>query len=73
SHLHVLSDLSKSQRAVPAPIEFVDIVGLVKGAIQGEGLGNKLLSHIREVDSILQGVRCFDDNDVIHVNRKVDP
>ncbi|KAJ0101110.1 hypothetical protein Patl1_05117 [Pistacia atlantica] len=52
--LHVLSDLSKSQRAVPASIEFVDIAGLVKGASQGEGLGNKFLSHIREVDSILQ-------------------
>ncbi|PNY09848.1 GTP-binding protein [Trifolium pratense] len=73
SRLHVLSDLSKSQRVVPASIEFVDIAGLVKGASQGEGLGNKFLSHIREVDSILQVVRCFDDNDIIHVNGKVDP
>ncbi|XP_065865286.1 uncharacterized protein [Euphorbia lathyris] len=71
--LTVLSDLSKSQRAVPASIEFVDIAGLVKGASQGEGLGNKFLSHIREVDSILQVVRCFEDNDIIHVNGKVDP
>ncbi|KAK3426833.1 ribosome-binding ATPase YchF [Eucalyptus grandis] len=71
--LHVLSDLSKSQRAVPASIEFVDIAGLVKGASQGEGLGNKFLSHIREVDSILQVVRCFEDNDIVHVNGKVDP
>ncbi|KAF7141096.1 hypothetical protein RHSIM_Rhsim06G0238600 [Rhododendron simsii] len=71
--LHVLSDLSKSQRAVPASIEFVDIAGLVKGASQGEGLGNKFLSHIREVDSILQVVRCFEDNDVVHVSGKVDP
>ncbi|WCJ37003.1 Obg-like ATPase 1 [Euphorbia peplus] len=71
--LNVLSDLSKSQRAVPASIEFVDIAGLVKGASQGEGLGNKFLSHIREVDSILQVVRCFEDNDIIHVNGKVDP
>ncbi|CAI9088058.1 OLC1v1022291C2 [Oldenlandia corymbosa var. corymbosa] len=71
--LHVLSDISKSQRAVPASIEFVDIAGLVKGASQGEGLGNKFLSHIREVDSILQVVRCFDDNDIVHVNGKVDP
>ncbi|GMN56549.1 hypothetical protein TIFTF001_025669 [Ficus carica] len=71
--LNVLSDLSKSQRAVPASIEFVDIAGLVKGASQGEGLGNKFLSHIREVDSILQVVRCFEDNDVVHVNGKVDP
>ncbi|XP_072987053.1 uncharacterized protein [Typha latifolia] len=73
SRLNVLSDLSKSQRVVPASIEFVDIAGLVKGASQGEGLGNKFLSHIREVDSILQVVRCFEDNDVVHVNGKVDP
>ncbi|KAK7317483.1 hypothetical protein RJT34_01760 [Clitoria ternatea] len=73
SRLHVLSDLSKSQRVVPASIEFVDIAGLVKGASQGEGLGNKFLSHIREVDSILQVVRCFEDNDIVHVNGKVDP
>ncbi|CAI9784054.1 unnamed protein product [Fraxinus pennsylvanica] len=71
--LNVLSELSKSQRAVPASIEFVDIAGLVKGANQGEGLGNKFLSHIREVDSILQVVRCFEDNDIVHVNGKVDP
>ncbi|GAV74877.1 MMR_HSR1 domain-containing protein/YchF-GTPase_C domain-containing protein [Cephalotus follicularis] len=73
SRLHVLSNISKSQRAVPASIEFVDIAGLVKGASQGEGLGNKFLSHIREVDSILQVVRCFEDNDIVHVNGKVDP
>ncbi|KAH7543886.1 hypothetical protein JRO89_XS15G0042800 [Xanthoceras sorbifolium] len=71
--LQVLSDLSKSQRVVPASIEFVDIAGLVKGASHGEGLGNKFLSHIREVDSILQVVRCFEDNDIVHVNGKVDP
>ncbi|XP_020528530.1 uncharacterized protein LOC18443021 isoform X3 [Amborella trichopoda] len=71
--LNVLSNLSKSQRAVPASIEFVDIAGLVKGASQGEGLGNKFLAHIREVDSILQVVRCFEDNDIVHVNGKVDP
>ncbi|KAJ4981965.1 hypothetical protein NE237_032802 [Protea cynaroides] len=71
--LSVLSDLSKSQRAVPASFEFVDIAGLVKGASQGEGLGNKFLSHIREVDSILQVVRCFEDNDIVHVNGTIDP
>ncbi|XP_010909483.2 uncharacterized protein [Elaeis guineensis] len=71
--LNVLAELSKSQRVVPASIEFVDIAGLVKGASQGEGLGNKFLSHIREVDSILQVVRCFEDNDVIHVNGIIDP
>ncbi|KAL3820936.1 hypothetical protein ACJIZ3_006841 [Penstemon smallii] len=71
--LNVLSGISKSQRTVPASIEFVDIAGLVKGASQGEGLGNKFLSHIREVDSLLQVVRCFEDNDIVHVNGKVDP
>lgn len=71
--LNVLSQLNKSQRTVPALMEFVDIAGLVKGASQGEGLGNKFLSHIREVDSIAQVVRCFEDNDIIHVNGKVDP
>ncbi|CAN0901986.1 Ribosome-binding ATPase YchF [Linum grandiflorum] len=71
--LNVLSDLSKSQKAVPTSIEFVDIAGLVKGASQGEGLGNKFLSHIREVDSIVQVVRCFEDNDIVHVNGRVDP
>ncbi|XP_042433783.1 ribosome-binding ATPase YchF-like [Zingiber officinale] len=71
--LNVLGKLSKSQRTVPASVEFVDIAGLVKGASQGEGLGNKFLSHIREVDSILQVVRCFEDNDIIHVNGKIDP
>ncbi|KVI10799.1 GTP binding domain-containing protein, partial [Cynara cardunculus var. scolymus] len=71
--LQLLSNLSKSQRSVPTSIEFVGIVGLVKGASQGEGLGNKFLSHIREVDSILQVVRCFEDNDIVHVNGQVDP
>ncbi|KAL0914480.1 hypothetical protein M5K25_014829 [Dendrobium thyrsiflorum] len=71
--LSILSQLSKSYRIVPASIEFVDIAGLVKGASQGEGLGNKFLSHIREVDSILQVVRCFEDNDIVHVNGKIDP
>ncbi|KAL5731431.1 hypothetical protein ACHQM5_004159 [Ranunculus cassubicifolius] len=71
--LKVLSDIGKSIRTVPASIEFVDIAGLVKGASQGEGLGNKFLSHIREVDSILQVVRCFEDRDIVHVSGKVDP
>eukprot|EP00249_Psilotum_nudum_P009604 c22037_g1_i1 orf=263-1546(-) len=73
SRLDVLSKLSESQRTVPTSVEFVDIAGLVKGASQGEGLGNKFLSHIREVDSIVQVVRCFEDNDIVHVNGKVDP
>ncbi|KAJ7541871.1 hypothetical protein O6H91_10G080500 [Diphasiastrum complanatum] len=71
--LDILAKLNKSQRTVPTAVEFVDIAGLVKGASQGEGLGNKFLSHIREVDSIVQVVRCFEDNDIIHVNGKVDP
>ncbi|KAH7447758.1 hypothetical protein KP509_01G119900 [Ceratopteris richardii] len=71
--LDVLSGLSKSQKSVAATVEFVDIAGLVKGASQGEGLGNKFLSHIREVDSIVQVVRCFEDDDIIHVNGQVDP
>ena len=68
-----LAELSKSEKTVPAAIEFVDIAGLVKGASEGEGLGNQFLSHIREVDAILQMVRFFDDPDVIHVHGDVDP
>ena len=58
---------------IPAAIEFVDIAGLVKGASQGEGLGNKFLSHIREVDAIVQVVRCFEDADIHHVSGDIDP
>lgn len=68
-----LAALSKSEKTLPAAIEFVDIAGLVKGASEGEGLGNQFLSHIREVDAILQMVRFFDDPDVIHVHGDVDP
>lgn len=68
-----LAELSKSEKTLPAAIEFVDIAGLVKGASEGEGLGNQFLSHIREVDAILQMVRFFDDPDVIHVHGDVDP
>lgn len=68
-----LALLSKSEKTIPAAIEFVDIAGLVKGASEGEGLGNQFLSHIREVDAILQMVRFFDDPDVIHVHGDVDP
>ncbi|KAI4985225.1 ribosome-binding ATPase YchF [Hordeum vulgare subsp. vulgare] len=71
--LQVLSKLSKSKQTVPTSIELVDIAGLVKGASKGEGLGNQFLSNIREVDSILQVVRCFEDDDIVHVNGKVDP
>src|SRR5580692_367748 len=73
SRLDRLSALSKSQKTIPAVIEFVDIAGLVRGASQGEGLGNKFLSHIREVDAIVQVVRCFEDADIHHVTGSVDP
>src|SRR6187399_2016236 len=71
--LEVLSELSHSQKIIPAAIEFVDIAGLVKGASSGEGLGNQFLSHIREVHAIVQVVRCFEDDDIHHVAGTVDP
>jgi len=71
--LQVLSNLSHSKKLVPAAIEFVDIAGLVKGASAGEGLGNQFLSHIREVNAIVQVVRCFEDADIHHVSGTVDP
>lgn len=71
--LRVLSEISKSNKIIYAPIEFVDVAGLVKGASQGEGLGNKFLANIRETDAIVQVVRCFDSSDIIHVSGKVDP
>lgn len=71
--LQKLSDLYNSEKITPAVIEFVDIAGLVKGASKGEGLGNKFLSHIREVDAVVHVVRCFDDPNVIHVEGSVDP
>ena len=71
--LDVLSKLSNSQKIVPTRIEFVDIAGLVKGASKGEGLGNQFLANIREVDAIVHMVRCFDDDDIIHVSGSVDP
>jgi GTP-binding protein YchF len=71
--LEKLSKTSESKKIIPTVIEFVDIAGLVKGASEGQGLGNKFLSHIREVDAIAQVVRAFSDQNVIHVNNKVDP
>jgi GTP-binding protein YchF len=73
SRLDWLTAMSKSEKVVPASIELVDIAGLVKGASQGEGLGNQFLSHIREVDAIVQVVRCFEDPDIHHVAGSVDP
>ena len=71
--LYVLQKIAKTNVVIPATIEFVDIAGLVKGAATGEGLGNKFLSHIREVDAIVQVVRCFEDVDIHHVSGTVDP
>jgi len=71
--LEKLSAISKSEKILPAAIEFVDIAGLVAGASEGEGLGNQFLSHIREVDAIIQVVRCFENDDIHHVTGSVDP
>ena len=71
--LDVLAEMYHPEKYTPAVIEFVDIAGLVRGASKGEGLGNKFLSHIREVDAIVHLVRCFEDSNIIHVDGKVDP
>src|ERR1700720_1328754 len=71
--LEKLAQLSHSQKIVPTAIEFVDIAGLVKGASTGEGLGNQFLSHIREVDAVVQVVRCFESADIHHVGGAIDP
>ncbi len=71
--LYRLAEFSKTKRTIPAVVEFVDIAGLVAGASTGEGLGNKFLAHIREVDAIAQVVRIFDDSNIIHVGGKIDP
>ena len=71
--LNVLAKIASSAQIIPARVEFVDIAGLVKGASQGEGLGNQFLSHIREVDAIVHVVRCFENDDIIHVAGSVDP
>ncbi|PSN12941.1 redox-regulated ATPase YchF [filamentous cyanobacterium CCT1] len=73
TRLQVLAELSSSAETVPARVEFVDIAGLVQGASQGEGLGNQFLANIREVDAIVHVVRCFEDDDIIHVSGSVDP
>lgn len=71
--LDALADIVKPERVVPTTMEFVDIAGLVKGASKGEGLGNKFLGHIRQVDAVAHIVRCFEDENVTHVSGKVDP
>jgi len=71
--LQILSDISKSKKLLPATLSFVDIAGLVKGASKGEGLGNQFLANIRETDAIIHVVRCFENDEVVHVEGKVDP
>ena len=73
SRLENLAKISKSKKIIHTTISFVDIAGLVKGASKGEGLGNKFLSHIREVDAVIHMIRCFDSNDIQNVNPSVDP
>lgn len=73
TRLDMLAKLAQPERIVPTVVEFVDIAGLVAGASKGEGLGNRFLSHIRETDALLHVVRCFDDENVVHVNDRVDP
>ena len=73
TRLDALAEMYSPELYTPAIIEFVDIAGLVKGASKGEGLGNKFLSHIREVDAVLHVVRCFEDTDIIHVDGSIDP
>jgi GTP-binding protein YchF len=68
-----IAEIGKSAKIIPTDLTFVDIAGLVKGAAEGEGLGNKFLAHIREVDAVIHLVRCFDDGDITHVAGKVDP
>ena len=71
--LYKLAELYNSKKITPTTLEFVDIAGLVRGASKGEGLGNKFLSHIREVDAIVHVVRCFKDDNIVHVDGTVDP
>jgi len=71
--LDFLNDLYQPDRLVPTTFEFTDIAGLVSGASSGEGLGNKFLSHIREVDAIVEVVRCFEDTNIIHVENEINP
>ena len=73
TRLAVLAEISESQEIIPARVEFVDIAGLVAGASKGEGLGNQFLANIREVDAIVHVVRCFENDDIIHVSGSIDP
>src|SRR6201988_2305889 len=71
--LEVAARLAKSAKIIPTQLEFVDIAGLVRGASKGQGLGNQFLAHIREVDAIIHVLRCFEDDDITHVEGRIDP
>ena len=71
--LNILSDIENSEKIIPTYMDFIDIAGLVKGASKGEGLGNKFLAHIREVDAIAHVVRCFDNKNISHVSSTINP
>src|SRR5579872_2081749 len=71
--LNVINQFIKTEKIIPAALRVVDIAGIVRGASKGEGLGNKFLSHIREVDAVLHVVRCFEGGDIVHVEGSVDP
>src|SRR5215813_12173543 len=71
--LEPLAKIVKTDKIVPATVEFVDIAGLVRGASKGEGLGNQFLANIRETDAVIQVVRCFDDDNIVHVEGRIDP
>ena len=71
--LEQLAEIAHPEKILPTAVEFVDIAGLVKGASQGEGLGNQFLAHIREVDAIAHVVRCFENDDIVHVAGRIDP
>ncbi|WP_418338306.1 GTPase, partial [Pseudomonas citronellolis] len=73
ARLDALAAIVKPERVIPTTMEFVDIAGLVAGASKGEGLGNKFLSNIREVDAIVHVVRCFENDDIVHVEGSIDP
>jgi GTP-binding protein YchF len=71
--LYVLEKMNKAQKVIPATVEFLDIAGLVRGASKGEGLGNQFLANIRQTDAVIQVVRCFEDENIVHVEGSVDP